>query len=334
MHVYRLLIESDAPEDPDFGTELRNYFPRQLHERTASVMGEHPLAREIVATQVTNEIVNRMGPTFVHAVMEDAGADVGAVARAWTTATISLAMPSRWAAIEALDNQVDATVQYSLLLATAGVLRQSTLWFLDHAPRRSHIGELLGRYRDGVQAVRAALPAALGERERARFDQARRDYAQLDVPPAVADEMAALTQLPCAFDIVDIAREYDMETGAAAALYFRVGGLAGADWLREELEQLAVTGRWHAIARQSLRDTAYELQADLVRHVAGDCGGAAMPCDAAIEDWAARRGAALTRVQRIIGEIRDGGGADFESLTVVANEIGKLARPPNGTDPA
>ncbi|MEO0973325.1 MAG: NAD-glutamate dehydrogenase domain-containing protein, partial [Pseudomonadota bacterium] len=244
MHLYRALIESSAPEDPQLAEELRTYFPQQLVTLASERLTDHPLAREIIATQVTNNLVNRMGPTFAHRTMEDTGADAGAVAQAYTAALFSLDMPELWDAIETLDNQAHASVQHSMLLTTARVLRQSTYWLLDRQRGELDIGRLVDRYQRGIRVVRETLPEVLSERERKAYDRGVADYCQIDVPATTAKAMAALGPLPCAFDIVDIAAESQMDVAAMAQLYFQVGGLAGADWLRDAVEQLSIVGRW------------------------------------------------------------------------------------------
>src|SRR5690606_26109314 len=62
--IYDQLLDSDVPEDPYLSKELLRYFPEPLRERFAEHAQRHRLKREIIATAVTNSIVNRMGSTF------------------------------------------------------------------------------------------------------------------------------------------------------------------------------------------------------------------------------------------------------------------------------
>ena len=62
--LFQQLLESDVPEDPYLSKELVRYFPQPLQEKYAKVMEGHRLKREIIATAVTNSMVNRMGATF------------------------------------------------------------------------------------------------------------------------------------------------------------------------------------------------------------------------------------------------------------------------------
>src|SRR5690606_19509791 len=69
--IYQQLLASDVPEDPYLSKELVRYFPEPLRERFGPHMERHRLRREIIATAVTNSMVNRMGSTFMLRMEED-----------------------------------------------------------------------------------------------------------------------------------------------------------------------------------------------------------------------------------------------------------------------
>ncbi|MFP3740010.1 hypothetical protein, partial [Burkholderia sp. SIMBA_019] len=71
MWLYDELLVSDLPEDALVATLLADYFPEPLRVRHAEPMQRHPLRREILATHLTNILVNRVGPTFIHHLMEE-----------------------------------------------------------------------------------------------------------------------------------------------------------------------------------------------------------------------------------------------------------------------
>ena len=75
LDVSSRLLASDVPEDPWLRRELAAYFPAPLRdERFASAMARHPLRREIIATRVTNLLVDRAGTSFIHRLTEETGA--------------------------------------------------------------------------------------------------------------------------------------------------------------------------------------------------------------------------------------------------------------------
>ena len=61
IHLYAELLESDLPEDPYLAHDLERYFPPPLPERYSEQMRGHRLRREIIATVVANQLVDRGG---------------------------------------------------------------------------------------------------------------------------------------------------------------------------------------------------------------------------------------------------------------------------------
>src|SRR5690606_39429647 len=58
------ILASDIPDAPGMEKLLFDYFPKALHKYDVEIRA-HKLRREIIATQIVNELVNRMGPVFV-----------------------------------------------------------------------------------------------------------------------------------------------------------------------------------------------------------------------------------------------------------------------------
>ena len=58
VFLYAELLDSDVPEDPYLSHELERYFPPPLPERYPDTMRAHRLHREIIATQVVNNMLH------------------------------------------------------------------------------------------------------------------------------------------------------------------------------------------------------------------------------------------------------------------------------------
>src|SRR4029078_7085007 len=88
------LLDSTVPDDPYLGRELDRYFPKEMSERYAGALQEHRLRREIIATQLTNSMINRGGATLIVRIADQTGALPPALAAAFA------AVRSRHDAIE------------------------------------------------------------------------------------------------------------------------------------------------------------------------------------------------------------------------------------------
>src|SRR5437762_12381234 len=168
MSLDRDLLASDLPDQPELAADLRDYFPPALRERFAAQIAVHPLRREITATVVTNDLINRAGLTFVHDMRARTGREAPDIARSYRIVREVLALPALWAEIEALDNQVPALVQTQMLLEIAGLIEHVAGWLLRAS--RLDIGREIARFAPPVRRLAKIVPELLPPRERALFD--------------------------------------------------------------------------------------------------------------------------------------------------------------------
>ena len=73
MDVYKILVNSSLVKDKYFSDELFAYFPKEMQSKFAYEIEHHQLRNEIIATQITNFIINRTGVTFVKQICQDTG---------------------------------------------------------------------------------------------------------------------------------------------------------------------------------------------------------------------------------------------------------------------
>ena len=172
--LYAALLESDLPEDPALDGELDLYFPAPLPERFGDVMRRHRLKREIVATRVTNDLVDRAGTTFVFRLGEDTGAAPEDIARASVVARDVFAVRSLWEDVEALDGAVPAETQYEMLLSSRRMVERSTRWLLRSRPRPLDIAAERERYGEGAVGGRGAAAGRAGGVRAGALARARR----------------------------------------------------------------------------------------------------------------------------------------------------------------
>lgn len=75
------ILASDLPDEPTLDADLMAYFPVVMRERFPKAIRNHRLRREIIATNIVNNMVNLAGISFDHRMTEDSGATVSDVAR-------------------------------------------------------------------------------------------------------------------------------------------------------------------------------------------------------------------------------------------------------------
>ena len=310
------------PEDPYLSGELIRYFPGPVQRRFASRLKRHRLRREIIATAITNSLINRMGPVFPVRAQDDTGADPAAIARAYTTAREVFAVRDIWAQIEDLDNKMPASVQYTAMYQTTRLLRHASYWLIENLRERLDIERAVSRYAAPVQELWSELGSTLSATAAARLGTYRTKLIEQSVPERLATRIAGLETLHCALDLVEVATAAKLEIGYAARAYFDIGERIGLTWIKEQIEGLAVEGQWQAAARRTVRDDLYGLQRKIT--------GAVLACKgrdpgARVDEWIRRRAAPVDILKRIVVDLRTGSPPDFATLSVALQAVRRLA---------
>ncbi len=288
-------------------------------------MRAHRLRREIIATVVANQLVDRAGTTFAFRVGEETGAVASLLARAFAVAREVFDMRSFWAAVEALDNQVDAQIQVQMLIEGRRLVERATRWLVRANPDGIEIAETIEHFASGAKVVAAALPNALDGADREAFDARAAELREAGVPSELATRVAGMFSVLSVFDIVEVSGATDRQMKTVMATYFHLGDRLELNWLRDRILELPRSNRWQALARAALRDDLYTLHRALTREVL-EAGGPDADCAAAIEAWSQRHAAGVERCLGMIADIKASRSFDMTTLPVALREVRNLIR--------
>ena len=324
MALYQELLASDVPEEPTIAGALERYFPRPLRERFGRHIRAHPLRREIIATYVTNSMVNRVGSTFVHRMREETGADSAEVVRAYMITREAYGMVAYWQRTEALDVKVPDRKQGALLLESGRLIVRATLWLLRNRRHLADVAAAIARFRPGIEALAGLLPGVLSEPEREAYEKTRAGFADAGVPAALAAQVAGFDALAAAPDLVEVGEALGRAVEDVAAAYFALGGRLEFPWLRARVAGLAAESHWQALAKAALRDDLASMQrqltADALHRAAGE-GDAAQ----AIGAWEESNRALLQRFRQVLGDLRAQGTLDLAMASVAMRELRNIS---------
>ncbi|HZU61854.1 MAG TPA: NAD-glutamate dehydrogenase domain-containing protein, partial [Solirubrobacteraceae bacterium] len=323
VHLYARLLESDLPEDEHLFADLERYVPPPLRRGYETELRSHRLRREIIATVVANELVDRAGTTFAFRLGDETGASPDVLARGYAVAREVFALRSLWQEVEALDNRVDARIQIEMLIEARRLAERSTRWLVRSLPDRIDIAAAAERHRPGVELLGAALPEVLGPAAREAFEERMTELREAGVPAGLASRVASMPSMPFAFDIVAIASVTGRTLKDAMTTYFRLGDSLELSWLRDRIIELPRTNRWQALARAALREDLLGLYRKLTSQVLGRDGGP-VPSQRAIERWEERNQPSLERWLATLADIRASRTYDTTTLPVALRELRRL----------
>lgn len=316
------LVRSDLPDDPYLETELINYFPPRMHKDYAAEIKGHRLRREIIATVIANEIVNRGGPSVISRFEDATGMLPSSIAKAHVVVRDAYGIEDVHAAIDALDTKVPGDQQLELYSDLAHAQRSAIGPFL----RCGRLELPLAAAIEELAAARKALEPVLGdivpEYIADWMADRKRSFADAGLAPKAAASLARLPIIAMMPDIVVASASTGREVVEAARAYFDVTKSFRIGRLEHLAQQMPSHDYFDGLAQQRALDAIHNTRLSITT-VALQAANGAGPSDA-VETWIASNKMRIGRVQDRIFELTDHGDLTVSRLTVAAGLLGDL----------
>ncbi|MGH3199661.1 MAG: NAD-glutamate dehydrogenase [Streptosporangiaceae bacterium] len=321
------VLASGLPDDPYLRRVLDAYFPAPLRA-FADRMEAHPLRREIITTSAVNEMIDTSGITFLFRLIEETGASVTDLTRAWLVAREVFDMPAFWQQVEGLEGsgvQVGVAAQITLLLEGRKLTERAARWLLHNRRPPFDIQATVGFFAEGVRTVRSGLPKLLTGRDLSGFEERRDSYLDLGVPLDLAERVAAMVPTYAAFDIVQVAASAGRGIEETAEVYFDLADRLQITRLRDRITALPREDRWSTMARAALREDLYAAHASLTEDVLGVSGHQVPRSpEERLAAWTSRNEAAVAMAAQTLGEIWESERFTFTTLSVALRAVRTL----------
>ncbi|HYH09667.1 MAG TPA: NAD-glutamate dehydrogenase [Thermoanaerobaculia bacterium] len=318
MVLFEDLLKTDLPDDPQLAEDLVLYFPDDLRVRFRPAIERHRLRREIIATVVTNAMINRVRPTFAWQMCDDTSKGYADIARAFIIMRDSFDLRTVWAEIEALDNKLPASVQLDMMIAVALLLERAILWLLRSNYEKLDIAGLINEFRPRIEAIGnnlvEVLPAAMLGGVKVRQAELMED----GIPESLARRVASLDVMSSAMDIIRIARtDGAQRVEDVARVYFGIGERFALDKLRASSQNIAAETPWQKNALSAIIEDLYGYQSVLASRVIAEKTDS-------VDAWLAQRPRTVERVDQTMHDFRASTTVDLAMLSVASRQLRAL----------
>ncbi len=257
------LIDSDLPDDPFFRSELFSYFPAKMRQGYRGPMEQHQLRREIVVTQIVNQLVNNAGITYYHRLAGETSATTAELTRANFVAREIFGAGRLQRQIAGYDNQLDAAVQTHMRLENRTLVERASRWLLNSRRSADGAESLVDAFEVVVEKVMGELPSLMVGVELESFKARRDALAEKGVPEELAVRVAVCPPAYMLLGVVETAARDDLDPMEVARVHFEVGERLGLPMLVSRILALPRTDRWQTMARAALRDDLHAVHAQL-----------------------------------------------------------------------
>jgi len=317
--LYTDLLAGDLPDEPLLVDDLALYFPEALQKGFRPAIERHRLRREIIATYITNNMINRVRPTFVMQMNDETGKAASDIARAFTIIRDSFDLRSLWSDIEALDNKLPASVQIEMMVDVGRLLERAVAWLLRSGYEKLDIAAYISEFRPRIATLAGKLDEILPEALVAGLRAREAELVEDGIPESLAHRVASLGVMSAAMDIIRIARD-GRAVDDVARVYFGLGARFGLDRVRAAASSLSADTPWQKAAVASAVDDLFNYQSILASRVIGEGNGAPEP----VENWLASRPRIVERVDQTMNDFRAAQSVDLAMLTVATRQLRSL----------
>jgi len=323
ISLFNVLMGSSILDDPIFKPELEWGFPTYLRENFASEMNTHRLKREIIATVLSNAVINWAGLSFVYEVKEETGLAVDDIVAAFVVVREVYNLANVWEKINAQDYKTPAGTQMHMHNKVSEFLKHQVLWILRNVPQPFNISETIERFSEPVAALNSGPASVLSKPAHKVFKQAIDTMASRGASKKLAREVASLEAINQAPDIISVSENVAMPVGDVATTYFTVGEKLGLEWLRQRALGLQPDDHWDFLAVAAEVEEIADLQRMTAEQVLGAGTGNA---SVKLKKWLKDNQTRLIRADRLMAELSSSGAITVAKLSFASRRLRAILR--------
>jgi glutamate dehydrogenase len=342
LTLFDELIACDAPDDPWFEDVLVNYFPQGCRQ-FGDAMEKHRLRREIIATVLSNKIVDVGGAIFLDRVREIGVVDTGSIAKGFAAARAIFNLDEAIASVQKLDLKVPAPLQSELLIEINKLLQRQCFWLGRRLSQGDVAGprtvrDLIAIYGAGVKELAALEFEFVSVARRHAMDARVSSLKSAGTPTALAKTVVSLDALACATDIIDIAVVRAMPLEGVARLYHGLGAMIGLDDVRQAAMSTKSSDHWDHVATRRLVEEFMTGQSVLTHSLCEFASTQSSSTQSSVigdgkwsktilEGWSALNAIDIERMSQAIKELQSSpGGWTFAKLAIASGQVQQLAK--------
>jgi glutamate dehydrogenase len=320
-----LLAVDELANDQFIAEIVETEFPAAMKKKFGKAMHEHRLKKEIVATQVANDMINYMGITFFNRLHESTGASAVDAAKAFVASREIFGLHSLWHEIELLDHNISSELQSKMMLRTLRMARRGARWIVKNYRMGIDIAQVIGLFKDPMSELYTKLESILPEGPNEAWVKDSQEMIEEGVPEVLARKVAATDMLYTSLGVIAVSQNLKLNALSVAHGYFRVGESLGLELFARQVNSLSVNTHWQAMARESYRDDLEWQQRRITQGLFAQMN-ADDDLDETVDEWLEVNQVLVDRWLRMMNEIRSVNEPEFSMYSVAIRELLDLSQ--------
>ncbi len=326
MDIYQALLASTLPDSPLLDEWLFTYFPAKL-AKYKGYMQEHPLRRELVATLITNQLVNYMGPTFVNRLREETGYKTETIVAAYLLASDIHALSSKWHELIDLNTHMALTDLLPLFERLKNMVEQSTRWLVQSGNPVQDLATQRKLWTTSAGTIEKQLPRVLGRKYQKHQQQQAQRFVKQGMPPAKADIISVWPYhmyLPLLIDLSNnVERGHNVET--LTKLFFSMLDRLDIMTIQHALATLSTQDNWQRLSKVNLQQSLFNTLEQIAQNILNSTPAQADAMQA-LHTWLCQKGTLIEQHDYHIRQLNMTDDPTLAMVSVVQAHIDILAK--------
>tara|TARA_R110001592_G_scaffold6853_5_gene37843 strand:- start:5654 stop:10510 length:4857 start_codon:yes stop_codon:yes gene_type:complete len=319
------LINSTLPDETHLADEITEVFPKQITSKFHGELRRHRLRREIISTQVANDMVNHMGITFVERLKQSTGATPSSISLAYIIARDVFDLEKWWVAIESLDHKVPSALQLKMMSELMSLIRRACRWLIRNRRSELNVVENMERFREGIRTISKSLPEFLTGSSKEAFETRFSELVDHGVAEDLASTVAGASHLYAALGIIEAHQVGDGKLESVASIYYLLGNRLDLTWFGQQINTLTPLTHWQALAREAFREDLDWQQRALTVGLL-KLKDDSKTIEQRVDGWMVQHGDLVDRWKQMLTEFKASEDAEFSMYSVALRELLDLAQ--------
>ncbi len=288
---------SGLPDDPMLEDSLVELFPEPMRRPYLKQITEHRLRRELIATDLSNRIVNRLGLVHAFELAEEEGVGLSDVAAAFVVVERLFDLGALWNDLDTARMPETARLAlFDRLGAAVGNLMSDVL---RTAAGQVEAGALVGTLQANVATLSGSRDELVSGEIRDRSTALRAHFTELGAPDALGDRVARLFDFDGSVGLAQLALKTEIDPKQLTHAFTDIGERIGLDWAQSTAAHMSPSDIWERLLVDGLARDFQHMRLEFLRRLMRRKTGKDDP-KRAIAEWAEKNAAAVAQFRAMV----------------------------------
>ena len=312
---------SELPDDPVLDDVLLARFPSAMRKSYAAEIRDHRLRREMIATSLSNRIVNRLGMVHPFELAEEEGVGLAEVAAAFVVAERLFGLEPLWRDIENAPIPEGARLAlFDRLSAAVGNLMSDVL---RTAAGKVAAGAMIEALQKDVTTLIAGREDLLTDEPRARSKALQASFVAAGAPEPLAARVASLFDFDGAVGLAQASMATGIEPCLLTHAFTDIGTQLGLDWAQGTAAYMSPTDVWERLLVSGLARDIQQMRIEFLRRLMRSKAGKDDP-RGAVAAWVERNRQGVAQFRAMIARAQARPPVGAAMLAQIASQARNL----------